>query len=128
MNYFSNNLTAVIIAGGQGKRVRSISDKPKCLFKYKKKFLLEIIYEKLIYNDIKDIILITGYKSHLIEKKIKKKLKNIKLIKEPFPLGTAGCLKLILNNDKDILLIFGDLLFDIDFKKVFEFHKKKKVT
>ena len=126
MNYFSNNLTAVIIAGGQGKRVRSISDKPKCLFKYKKKFLLEIIYEKLIYNDIKDIILITGYKSHLIEKKIKKKLKNIKLIKEPFPLGTAGCLKLILNNDKDILLIFGDLLFDINFKKVFEFHKKKK--
>jgi D,D-heptose 1,7-bisphosphate phosphatase len=126
MNYSSHNLTAVIIAGGQGKRVRSISNKPKCLFKYEKKFLLEIIYKKLINNNIKDIILITGYKSQLIEKKLKKKIKNIKLIKESFPLGTAGCLKLIPNNDNDILVIFGDLLFDLDIKKVFEFHKKKK--
>jgi mannose-1-phosphate guanylyltransferase/phosphomannomutase len=126
MNYFNPNLKAIIIAGGEGTRIRSISDKPKCLFKYNKNFLLEIIYKKLIKNNIKDITLISGYKSELIEKKLKGKLKNIKLIKETIPLGTAGCLKLIPNNKKDILLIFGDLLFDLDIKRVLEFHKKKK--
>jgi D,D-heptose 1,7-bisphosphate phosphatase len=129
MNYSTHNLSAIIIAGGQGKRVKSISDKPKCLFKYKKKFLLEIIYEQLIKSQIKDITIITGYKSELVEKQLKKKIKNIKLIRETAPMGTAGCLKLIPNNGNksdDILVVFGDLLFDIDFKKVYEFHKKKK--
>ena len=126
MNYFNPNLKAIIIAGGEGTRIRSISDKPKCLIKYNKNFLLEIIYKKLIKNNIKDITLISGYKSELIEKKLKGKLKNIKLIKETIPLGTAGFFKLIPNNKKDILLIFGDLFFDLDIKRVLEFHKKKK--
>ena len=43
-------------------------------------------------------------------------------------LGTAGCLS-NLNKNKlsdDVLVIFGDLLFDIDFSKFLKFHKEKK--
>ena len=42
-------------------------------------------------------------------------------------LGTAGCLE-ILNNYKinDILVVYSDILFNIDINKFIEFHKKKK--
>lgn len=127
MNYSTANFRAIIIAGGQGKRIRHLSNRPKCLFKYQKKTLLEIIYNNLKKNNINDITLISNYKYNLIKNLVNHKLKNIKLIKEDFPLGTGGCLSLLKkNNKKDLLLIFGDLLFDFNFKRILKFHKKKK--
>ena len=43
------------------------------------------------------------------------------------PLGTGGCLKTLQKYKKnDYLIIMGDLIFNIDFKKFYLFHKKNK--
>ena len=51
---------------------------------------------------------------------------NFEFIEEKEALGTAGCLK-VLNKKKynNFLIIDGDLIFNIDFKKFLKFHKTK---
>ena len=42
-------------------------------------------------------------------------------------LGTGGCLRsLIKYKNENYLIIFGDLIFNINFKKFYKFHKKNK--
>ena len=56
----------------------------------------------------------------------KKNNVNIKYIRENTPLGTAGCLSLISNiSKKPIVVINGDVLTDISFKDMLQFHIDK---
>lgn len=73
-----------------------------------------------------EIYLVVGYKKDIFKKWVKqKKLKNIRFISEKTPLGTAGALKkLVKKNFKNIILINGDLFFQINFKNLIRHHKK----
>ncbi len=73
-----------------------------------------------------EIYLVVGYKKDIFKKWVKqKKLKNIRFISEKNPLGTAGALKkLVIKNFKNIILINGDLFFQINFKNLIRHHKK----
>lgn len=52
---------------------------------------------------------------------------NVKCITETHPLGTAGAVKALEQKfKKDFLVIYGDMFFDIDLKRLFSFHKRKK--
>ena len=53
---------------------------------------------------------------------------KINFIDENSQLGTAGALKNLetLKHNQDFLIVFGDLLFNFDFKKLINFHKLKK--
>ena len=126
MNCTAKNFIAIIVAGGFGSRIKKYSNLPKCLFKFKKKSLLELIYNNLINYKIKDITLLSHYKSHLISKFIKIKNLKINLTKETKPLGTAGCLNLVNTKKKYFLIIFGDLLFKLNFKNLINYHFFKK--
>ena len=39
-------------------------------------------------------------------------------------MGTAGCLKLLRNDKKPMVLVNGDVLCDIDYKSLIDFHEK----
>ena len=73
-----------------------------------------------------EIYLVVGYKKDIFKKWVKqKKLKNTRFISEKTPLGTAGALKkLVKKNFKNIILINGDLFFQINFKNLIRHHKK----
>ena len=71
-------MKAVILAAGMGSRIRRLSKiKHKCLIKIGKKTLITRLVDTLREFDIKDILIITGYKSSQIKKEIKKKAKYL---------------------------------------------------
>ena len=58
----------VIIAAGQGKRIRSITeDLPKTLLKINGRTLLEILLENCLHVGISDVVVVTGYQTKEIE-------------------------------------------------------------
>ena len=122
---------AVIMAGGKGSRLRSITNDeiPKPMVPVDGKPLLEYQVEKLKEYGIKKIVMIVG---HLGEK-IMDHFKDgkgfsvdIDYIVEKEPLGTAGAFYYLKDKTdaKDFLLIFGDVFFDIDFDRMEDFHFK----
>ncbi len=123
-----NNIETFLIAGGKGTRFKSVSKKPKILARLGKKNLLQIILSNLNKNGIKKINILSGQNTNEINEFLKKKNLKINLIRENKLLGTAGCLSLISKKDlkKNILIIFGDILFEIDFSKLLNFHNKNK--
>jgi mannose-1-phosphate guanylyltransferase/phosphomannomutase len=49
----------------------------------------------------------------------------LQIIVEPKPLGTAGCLTALDPDTQEILLVYGDMLFDIALAPLWEFHRRK---
>lgn len=49
---------------------------------------------------------------------------ELRIIVEPKPLGTAGCLTALPRSTEDILIVYGDTLFDIALRPLVEFHRR----
>ena len=123
-------MKAVIMAGGYGTRVQSVtSDIPKPMFLIADKPILQYQIESLIDFDIKEIIIVIGPLGAKIRNYFGNGSKwgiSITYVEENTPLGTAGALFFLKKICKeDFLLLFGDLMLDIDWKRFIEFHKEK---
>ena len=124
------DLDTFIIAGGEGKRFRSVSRIPKIFAKIENTRLINIILKNLKKYKIKNVKFFVGKDEYHFKKflNFNNKNYNFKIIEEENLLGTAGCFskiekKTLKNN---LLIIFGDLLFEIDLKKIYDFHKFNK--
>jgi histidinol-phosphate phosphatase family protein len=119
------------MAGGKGTRLFSVTNDeiPKAMVRLVGKPVLEYQIEVLRKNNISQIYISIG---HLGEK-IKEYFKNgkdfgvkIEYINEDKPLGTAGALYYLKNIIKDnFILLFGDLIFDININLMYQYHKEK---
>lgn len=70
---------AIIFCGGRGTRLKPITDKiPKPMVLIKNKPFLEILIYQLVNVGVKNIYLLTGYKSNVIESYFKKLLNHNK--------------------------------------------------
>ncbi|MBQ7638184.1 MAG: HAD-IIIA family hydrolase [Clostridia bacterium] len=120
-------MTAVVLAGGKGTRMAGIFPGiPKPLIPVCGKSVLQRQIETLKNGGVSDIVVVTGYLSEKIEREFLSGEKygvQISYYTEKKPLGTAGALFKMDIRD-DILLISGDLVFDIDIEKMLAFHKK----
>ena len=121
-------MKALILAGGEGVRLRPLTYSiPKPLLPIKEKPILEIIIERLASFGIKEIILATGYKSYIIEAYfIDGSRHGVKIdyIVEKKRMGTAASLKSLNGLIIDpILVLNGDVITDLDFNVLYEFHK-----
>ena len=120
---------AIIAIGGKGTRLRDLTkNSPKPLYPIDGKSTLLRSIEQLKNFNINEIILTTYYKYNQFKDHINfiRKSLDIKLevYQEPYPLGECGALweiKDMLNDD--FLFINGDLIFSMDFKRFFDFHK-----
>lgn len=131
--YFTPKITqAVILAGGKGKKLRPYTlEVPKSLLLIKGKPILEYIILSLKKSNIEEIIICTGYKGE----KIKEYFGNgenwgIKIIysQEKKPLLTGGALikaKPLIEN-KTFLLVHGDIVTNLNFTDLINFHKQNK--
>ena len=121
-------MDVLILAGGDGQRIKAISkNKQKSLLKINNVSLLKYQITKLSKINKRIFISIKENDKEIInELKTIKKI-NFKLIKENKKLGTAGCLKALKNyRIENILVIYSDILFNINLKKFIKFHKDKK--
>lgn len=122
---------AVIMAGGKGSRLRSITNDeiPKPMVPVDGKPLLEYQVEALKEYGIKKIVMIVGHLGEKIMDHFKDGKDfgvDVDYIVEKEPLGTAGAFYYLKDKTdaKDFLLIFGDVFFDIDFDRMEDFHFK----
>jgi len=117
------------MAGGKGTRVSSIaSDIPKPMIPICEKPILEHQIECLKRNSLTDIVLVIGHLGqHIIDYFGDGSSFgcNITYFTETEPLGTAGALYKLDNLTKDFLLLNGDVIFDMDFSRMINFHKEK---
>ncbi|MDR2596547.1 MAG: HAD-IIIA family hydrolase [Treponema sp.] len=123
-------MQVVIMAGGKGTRVSSIaSDIPKPMIPICGKPILEHQIECLKKNGLTEIILVIGHLGEHIKEYFNYGERfgcNISYYNETEPLGTAGALYKITNLSDDFILLNGDLIFDIDFHRMINFHLEKK--
>jgi dTDP-glucose pyrophosphorylase len=117
----------VIMAGGKGIRLRPLTKHcPKPMLKIKGKPILEWIVLNAKKQGFKNIFIITNYLSNIIVDYFKKNKFgiNVTIIKENKYCGTIGGLYLLKKKIKnDFVLTNGDIISDIKFDDILEFHK-----
>lgn len=128
-------MKAVIMAGGKGTRLQSVAkDIPKPMLPILDKPILEYQIESVKKSGIQDIIIIVGHLGQVIQDHFRDGAEygvNITYIVEDKPLGTAGALYYLKDRVKDdFILIFGDLILDVDWNRFLSFHREKgaKIT
>lgn len=123
-------LDAVLMAGGEGKRLRPLTEKtPKPLLKVGDKPIIEHNIDRLAKVGVKNINLSINYLGEQLEDYFgngNDKNLNIKYVKEGKPLGTIGSILLVEKFEHDdILVMNSDLLTNIDFT---DFYKTFKAS
>lgn len=107
----------VILAGGKGTRL-GLTDIPKPMCPIAGKPLLERQIELAKSYGIKEIFILSGFKSDVISDYFGNGSKwgvKIRHVVEPYPLGTAGSLKLLEGKLSDRFMVFyGDVVMDFD--------------
>ena len=119
--------TAIILCGGKGLRLRPLTnDVPKPLVELNGKPILYYVINHLLSHNIKQIILATGYKSHLVKKFMTKYFPD-----ECYKIVDSGDVSIIkrlqdITNtyQGDFILCYGDTISNVDIKKLISFHKK----
>jgi dTDP-glucose pyrophosphorylase len=120
----------VIMAGGLGKRLGELTkDLPKPMLRVGEKPILQVIIEKLKSYGLNKIYVSVNFQSHIIEDYFGNGEKfgvEIKYLREPNRLGTAGSLSLMDDDfDDPFLVINGDLLTNIDFSYLLNYFEAK---
>lgn len=127
-------MKAVIMAGGKGTRIASITkdEIPKPMLTIGEKPILEHQIDCLKKSNIDEVIIVIGHLGEKIKAYFNDGSKwGIKITyfeEDPNkPLGTAGSLYYLKEEiAEDFILVFGDVFFCIDFNKMIEFHKSNK--
>ena len=107
------NVTAVILAGGLGTRLRSVvADKPKVLADVGGRPFLEYLFDQLAREGVRSVVLCTGYMGDQIAHRFGTAYNQMVLhySPEPHPLGTGGALRLALPmlKSETALVLNGD--------------------
>jgi len=123
----------VLMVGGLGTRLRPLTDNtPKPMLPVGGKPILQTIVEKFASYGFVNIIMCIGYKSETIQNFFGNGSKfgvKIEYVIEEKRMGTAGALSLLTEKQKPkkpFFVMNGDLLTNINFEHLFDFHLKNK--
>lgn len=119
---------AVIMAGGEGRRLRPLTEStPKPLVLVGGRPLVEIMIERLRQSGITDIIVAVHHKSEMIRERLGDGSRlgvRIGYALEPKPLGTMGALPLVRDRLRQpFFVVNADILTTCDFRAMWEFHR-----
>jgi histidinol-phosphate phosphatase family protein len=120
-------MRAVILAGGRGERLRPFTDElPKAMVPIASKPLLAYQIDNLCRCGITDILLVTGYRGEQIAAYFGDGSRfgvRLEYYVEQEPLGTAGALARLRSDlPEQILVLYGDLMLDLDLRRFVAFH------
>jgi NDP-sugar pyrophosphorylase family protein len=121
---------AVILAGGKGRRLLPYTTVlPKPLMPVGEYPILEVILRQLERDGFSDVVICTGHLHELIRAYLAQSHHpglSIRCTHEEEPLGTIGPLRLIDDLADTFLVMNGDILTDLDYRKLLEVHRKKR--
>ncbi len=122
-----SNVDIVILAGGLGKRLASVTGgQQKVLVQVGDKPFISILIEYLASFGGRRFILCTGHGAEAVERHLQGAHKNLELVfsREETPLGTGGAIKKgsgLVKTDK-FLAMNGDCFCVIDYNQLVMFH------
>lgn len=125
------NLPVVIMAGGQGTRLRPLTNVlPKPLIPIGEQTMMEDIMDRFVQCGCKNFYVSVNYKADFIRHyfdNFGKKNYHIEYFQEDKPLGTAGSLHLLKDKINDTFFVSNcDIIIDQDYSEVLDFHRKNK--
>ena len=114
-------MKVVILAGGLGTRLGAAAEGlPKSMVPIGNRPFLDLVVESFTQRGFRDIVLLTGHKSDVIEKHFGPR---VTYSREPAPLGTGGAIRDArhLLGDR-FLLTYGDVLRRFDYDRFVQRH------
>ncbi len=125
-------LSAVIMAGGAGSRLRPLTeDMPKPMLPVGNRPLMEIIIDQLRASGIRRVNITTHYRADRISDYFGDGHNHgvdLNYVNEETPLGTAGGLRLLNAPLEPLLVINGDVLTRVDFRAMLAFHRENNAA
>lgn len=125
-------MQAVVMAGGYGTRLHPLTtDTPKPMLPMGDRPIMERIIDRLSNAGIEKVHITTHYLKEQITEHFGTGDRfgvDLKYVTEEASLGTAGGLSLMNTPDAPLLVINGDILTDIDFGAMLEFHKENEAS
>ena len=127
---------AVVMAGGEGKRLRPLTEKlPKPMIRVGDSPLLEQIIRNLKRSGILNIFISVNYQADVIESCFKDGAEfgvKIQYLREGKKLGTAGALSMLTDiidlPSQPILVMNGDIMTSVNLERFLEFHKQHRCS
>jgi len=124
-------VTAVILAGGLGTRLRSVvADRPKVLAEVRGRPFLAYLLDQLTAAGVSDVVVCTGYLGDQLEAAFHDSYRgtSLRYCREPLPLGTAGALRLALPmvQSDPVLVMNGDSFCHADLNDLYRWHHARK--
>ena len=121
----------LLMAGGLGTRLRPLTDNcPKPMIKLGEKPIVEIILENFIKHGFYQFYFSVNYKADQLIDYFGDGSRwdiEIKYLREEEPMGTAGALSLLpLQTDLPLVVMNGDVLTNINFNHLIDFHQERK--
>lgn len=122
---------AVIMAGGEGKRLRPLTlERPKPMIEIAGVPLIERQVRAMVASGLKRVFIATNYLSHMIEDHFGDGVAlgaDIAYLREAEKMGTAGALSLLpVVPHKPVLVVNGDVLTTSDFGHLCSFHLEER--
>ncbi len=109
---------AILLSAGQGRRLLPLTaDRPKCLIRIGDRSLLEWQVDALLEAGIKEVVVVSGYRSDLVESVVKRRYADRRVRVEFNPFfdisdNLASCWIVREVMDTDFLLLNGDIIFE----------------
>jgi D-glycero-alpha-D-manno-heptose 1-phosphate guanylyltransferase len=124
------NITAAILAGGLGTRLRSVvPDRPKVLAEVQGRPFLTYVFENLASQGVREVVLCTGYLGEQIRAAFGETWGPLRLwySQEETPLGTGGALRLALPliQSDSVLVLNGDSFCPVSLAHVRRSHQAR---
>ena len=123
----SHENSIIIMAGGKGTRLRPFTENcPKPMLEINGKPMIEHIIDGAKNVGFRKFTISIHYLGEMIEDYFGDGEEfgvSIEYLKEKAPLGTAGCLSLLQNEQtRPFIVTNGDVLTDINYEELLEFH------
>lgn len=121
-------MRAVILVGGRGTRLGAVTAQlPKPLVPVNGVALLDRQLDELALYGFTDVTLLASHLPEQIEAHVRaraERIPRVRVHREQAPLGTAGGLHEIADELTDpFLLVYGDVLFDMDLRRLVAAHR-----
>lgn len=126
-----DRIFAVVMAGGEGKRLRPITEKiPKPMLEVGGEPILERIVKSLAAHQIQEVYLSVNFMSEMIKDHFQDGSQfgvKIHYIDEEKKMGTAGPLSLLKETPRHpIIVINGDVVTNVNFRSMIDFHRRHR--
>jgi NDP-sugar pyrophosphorylase family protein len=121
-------IRVVLQAGGRGERLAPTTDAvPKPLLPVGGVPMVERLLRQLRAAGFRRFTLITGWLGELVESHVRTVAGedatiDLEVVHEPSPLGNAGALNLLPSDAEPTLLVFADLVTELDFARLLGHH------